>query len=101
MDILGEYERQRQVASAPIRPTSFRPGSEYGFFIKLVMRLFGGKIENGRQASIVLLVAAAAILLISLFIFARASEWFSLGSPDISVPVAGPEDPGFRSQQQQ
>ncbi len=100
MDILGEYEKQRAVASAPIRPASFRPDSEYGFFIKLVMRVSGGKIENARQASIVLLSAAGVILLISIFIFFRGSS-VSLPPPrDIlrDTPTSGLR-PGAELQQ--
>ncbi len=98
MDILAEHDRQHPVSPAPVRHTGFQPQSEYGFFIRLVIRLSGGKIENGRQASIVLLVAAAAIFLISLFIFARAGGWFSSGSSNLRVPVAGPGDPRFQNQ---
>ena len=100
MDILGEYDRQHPVASTPIQRTASSPQAEYGFFIRLVIKLSGGKIENGRQASIALLVAATAILSISLFIFARTSRWFSSGSGSLNIPVAGPEDPRFKNQQQ-
>jgi hypothetical protein len=98
MDILGEYERQNPVA--PVRSTSFRSDSEYGFFIKLVMRLSGGKIENGRQASLVLLAVAGAILLTSISIFISTSGLFSSRSTGMPAPIAGPEDPRFRNQQQ-
>ena len=81
MDILGEYESQNLDAPTQTR----RVSQEYGFFIRLVIKLSGGKIQNGRQASYVLLVAAAVVFLISLLLF--------LGIPDIgsttkiSVPV--------------
>ncbi|MBI3442619.1 MAG: hypothetical protein HY007_02540 [Candidatus Sungbacteria bacterium] len=57
MDILGEYEKQnpQPVRAAPQRQLA----DEYGFFIRLVMRLSGWKIENSRQASYVLLAAPA------------------------------------------
>lgn len=100
MDILGEYEKQHPVAQAPIRQTAFSPQSEYGFFIKLVMRLSGGKIENARQASMVLLGVAGAILLTSVFIFASASGLFSSGSSNLNVPVAGPGDTRLNTQSQ-
>lgn len=99
MDILGEYQRQNPIAAAPARQT-FSPQAEYGFFIRLVMKLSSGRIENGRQASIVLLVAAAGILLVSLVIFLRAGGWLSSGATPTNVPIAGPQDVRFQNQQQ-
>lgn len=72
MDILGAYEKQNlQQTIQPIAQRSYAP--EYGFFIRLVMRLSGGKIENARQASYVLLAAAGVIIFLALIVFIFAS----------------------------
>ena len=69
MDILGEYERQN--LDAPTQTRRAVPYSQqYGFFIRLVMRLSGGRITDARQATYVLLGVAGVIFLISLFLLA-------------------------------
>lgn len=67
MDILGEYEKQnpQPVQAAPQRQLA----PEYGFFIRLVMRLSGRRIENARQASYVLLALSITIIAVSFIIF--------------------------------
>ena len=66
MDILKQYEKQVSEINkaAPQREAL----SEYGFFIRLVMRLSGGRIHNETQASYVLIAAAALMIIASLFI---------------------------------
>ncbi|MBI3442239.1 MAG: hypothetical protein HY007_00495 [Candidatus Sungbacteria bacterium] len=79
MDLLGEYEKQnpQPVRAAPQR----RPYQEYGFFIRLVMRLSGGRIQNTRQASYILLAAAGIILLTAILVFLGAFGFSSSPSP--------------------
>lgn len=79
MDILEAYEKQnpQPVRAAPQR----QPTDEYGFFIRLVMRLSNGKIQNIRQASYVLLAAAGVILLAAILVFLEASGFFSSAKP--------------------
>ena len=80
MDILGEYEKQNPrplQQAAPQRQLA----SEYGFFIRLVIKLSGGKIENIRQASYVLLAAAGVIMVATIFVFLGTSGFFSGAKP--------------------
>lgn len=79
MDILGAYEKQNTPAVQPIAQR--QQSSEYGFFIRLVMRLSGGKITNMRQASYVLLAAAGVILLAAIVVFLGASGFSSSVRP--------------------
>ncbi len=80
MDILEAYEKQnpQPIRAAPQRQLT----DEYGFFIRLVMRLSGGKIENTRQASMVLLAVSGVIILVTVAVF-----FFSGGS---SLPPSPP-----------
>ena len=66
MDILKQYEKQfpEIKKAAP----QWEEPSEYGFFIRLVMRLSGGRINNETQASYVLIAVAALMIVASLFI---------------------------------
>ncbi|MBI3420874.1 MAG: hypothetical protein HY006_02320 [Candidatus Sungbacteria bacterium] len=67
MDILGKYEQgQPQTVTPVVSPTS---SSEYGFFVRLVMRLSGGRIHNARQANVALLIACGVMVLIALALF--------------------------------
>lgn len=84
MDILEAYEKQnpRVVQVAPQRQQS----PEHGFFIRLVMRLSGGRIENSHQASYVLLAAAGVILLAAIVVFLGGFDFFS-GAKPLHVPL--------------
>ena len=64
MGLLENYKEQNPEAfrEAP----KWRPPQEYGFFIRLVMRLSGGRVRDINQASYVLLIAAAIVALLSL-----------------------------------
>lgn len=96
MDILQAYEKQRP---QPIQASPQRqPTDEYGFFIRLVMRLSNGKIQNVKQASYVLLAAAGVILLAAALVFLEASGFFtgttSLYSTDpLHLPPALKQQP--------
>ncbi|MBI4225189.1 MAG: hypothetical protein HY617_02570 [Candidatus Sungbacteria bacterium] len=75
MDLLQEYEKNQPKAQLQrALPTegqllAQRYAPDAGFFIRLVMKLSGGRIENTRQASMVLLGVAGIILAISVTIF--------------------------------
>jgi hypothetical protein len=72
MDILAEYEKQRpQVIQQTVRRSE---SSEYGFFIRLVMRLSSGRITNTRQVSLVLAAAAGVMIFLALIIFFLVSS---------------------------
>jgi len=59
-----------------------RYAPDAGFFVRLVMRLSGGRIQNARQASLILLGTAIGIFIISTLVF-----FFSFsGGPDMVVP---------------
>ena len=64
MGLLENYKEQN--------PESFRekpqwePPREYGFFIRLVMKMSGGRIRDVNTASYALLIAAAIVALTSL-----------------------------------
>lgn len=77
MDILGQYEKQQPqvIQAAPQRQLA----PEYGFFIRLVIRLSGGRIQDSRRAVYVLLGIAAVFMLASLL--------FLFGVPGLSAPT--------------
>jgi len=79
MDILGAYEKQNP---QPVQQALQRSqSSEYGFFIRLVMRLSGGRIENTRQASYVLLAIAGVIMVAAISVFLGVFGFSSSTSP--------------------
>lgn len=59
MDLLSQYKVQHPEAFR--EKPKWKPPSEYGFFIRLVMRLSGGRIREARQASYVLLMVTLLI----------------------------------------
>lgn len=62
MDILGEYEKNQP--QMPIKQPSYgNAAPSEGLLIRVVMKLSGGKVQNRRQALIVLLVVAGVGLL--------------------------------------
>ncbi len=81
MDLLEQYKQQHPEVLQPA--STWSPPREYGFFIRLVMRLSGGKIRDINQASYVLAIAGAVIVVISTAIFIYD---FS-GSGTVSSPV--------------
>lgn len=97
MDILAEYEKQNQ---KPIQASPQRqPTDEYGFFIRLVMRLSGGKIENIRQASYVLLAAAGLVMITAIVVFLWTSRFFT--STKLLPPADPLRSPNSAGQQRQ
>ncbi len=85
MDLLSQYKQDRPEA---LRPTpQWEPPKEFGFFIRLVMRLSGGRIREVNRASYVLLGIAIITVIVS------AVLYFQSGTPGPSgriIPVAGP-----------
>ncbi len=67
MDILSQYKEQHPEAFK--EKPQWQPPSEYGFFIRLVMRLSGGRIREARQASLALVIAAGVVFVASIGIF--------------------------------
>lgn len=67
MDLLEQYKQEHPEAFRE-KPV-YEPPKEYGFFIRLVMRLSGGKIRDLNQAARVLLIAGIAVFAISIGIF--------------------------------
>lgn len=68
MDILEQYKSQH--------PEAFRPqaapsagAEEYGFIIKLVLRMPGGAVRSPKQANKILLGAAGAVFVTALILF--------------------------------
>ena len=76
MGILEQYEKQFPEAnkSAP----RWQPSSEYGFWVRLVMKLSGGRIQDEAKANQMLIIAAVAMLVISFFIFFGVPGFSSL-----------------------
>lgn len=71
MDLLSQYKQQNPKAFQEKKPLrlSDEYGRTYTGMVAFVMRLSGGRIRDVRQASYVLLGAAALIVLISLGVF--------------------------------
>lgn len=81
MDILAKYEAENPHIVRHLRQTSIAP--EYGFFVRLIMGLSGGKIQDARRANtvlfgITLLIMATAVLI---FIFAGSATQISSPGP--------------------
>jgi len=88
MDLLSQYKQDHPEA---LRPTpQWEPPKEYGFFIRLVMRLSGGRIREINQASYILLGAAALVLVVSIFLY------FGLpGTGPATTPLLREAHPGI------
>ncbi|MBI3442188.1 MAG: hypothetical protein HY007_00230 [Candidatus Sungbacteria bacterium] len=75
MDLLQEYNKTQPKIQLPhTLPTegqllAQRYAPDAGFFVRLVMKLSGGRIQNTKQASIILLIFAMIVMIISLFLF--------------------------------
>ncbi|TSC77745.1 MAG: hypothetical protein G01um101433_498 [Parcubacteria group bacterium Gr01-1014_33] len=95
MDILDQYEKQHGSTeparvSPPISsPQNWGRNEEYGSFVRLVMRLSGGKIKDDYQANIILLVIGGIFFAVSIFLFARAF-WSPSSTPIIETPGEQP-----------
>jgi hypothetical protein len=69
MDILEQYEKQSpQISAQPDQWGALREFRDESFLVRLVVRLSGGRIQNVKQASYVLLGFAVVMILISIFL---------------------------------
>lgn len=64
MDLLSQYRKDHPEVFQP--GSQWQPPKEYGFFIRLVMRLSGGRIRDVNTASYALLGAAVLIFVAAL-----------------------------------
>jgi len=86
MDILEQYEKENsQVFS---RVSQWEPSQEYGGLTHFVVRIFGGRIQNERQASLILLGIVTVATLIAFIIFFTTQHVSD--SSKIYSPVAQP-----------
>ena len=67
MGILEQYEKQFPETNKPT--PQWQPASEYGFFVKLVMKLSGGRIRDEVRANYVLAVITVILFIISIILF--------------------------------
>ena len=67
MGILEQYEKQFPEANKPT--PQWQPSSEYGFWVRLVMKLSGGRIQDEKIANYVLLGAVLLLMVIAIMIF--------------------------------
>lgn len=65
MDILSKYQQEHPEAFRE-KPAAIHVSDEYGFFIRTVMRVSGGRIQTMRQATRALAGIAVIILLAAL-----------------------------------
>ena len=92
MGILEQYEKQFPEANKPA--PQWQPASEYGFFVKLVMKLSGGRIRNERGANYVLLGVAGIIFFVAIliFIFSGPSSAGKARFSTVCFPAACPKE---------
>ncbi|MFY9462886.1 MAG: hypothetical protein WAP52_01735 [Candidatus Sungiibacteriota bacterium] len=71
MDLLEQSKQQNPEKFRDQKPAPIADeyGREYSKMIAFVMRLSGGRIRDARQASYVLLVVSAVIMVVSLVLF--------------------------------
>jgi hypothetical protein len=67
MDILSQYNKERSDA---LGDQTWSPSAEYGFLIRLVMRLSGGRIQDARKVTVVLVAATLTGLAASVAVLA-------------------------------
>jgi len=87
MDILTHYQQEEGQYQSPVQGAAqekFSP-TQRGFFIRLAMRLSGGRIKDERSASIVLFAVAIFVFILAGIIFV-----WGLGGVGGTVPVAPP-----------
>lgn len=66
MDILEQYEKENSEASS--RAPQWEPSEEYGGLTRFVIRIFRGRIENEKQANIVLIILAVCMFIITIIV---------------------------------
>lgn len=74
MDILSQYEKQSPAVSH--EQPMYQLPSEYGFLIRLVMKISGGRIKDAIRANYILIGVAIVFLIIAgmIFLFARSGS---------------------------
>ena len=84
MDIIQQYEKQFPEMNKPT--PQWQPSREYGFLIRFVMRLSGGKIRDEAKALSILLIVAVLGFAVSIGIVVYS---FSGGSlpPNLGLHV--------------
>lgn len=70
MDLLSQYQQEHPEPMP--QPLAHEPDGNYGFFIRLVMRLSGGRIRDARTASRALLFGGTVIAIIATYLFISA-----------------------------
>ena len=80
MGLLENYKEQNPEAFR--KAPQWEPPREYGFFIRLVMRLSGGRIRDVNKASYVLLTVAVIIVIVALILFFAGNS--------ARIPLPGP-----------
>ena len=73
MDILEKYKGEHPEAFRP-RENPGLAEDEYGFLIKLAIRMPGGFVQNARQANRMLLAAAGIAFAVAIFLFFRGGS---------------------------
>lgn len=91
MDLLEQYKQQHPEAFK--EKPKWQPPSEYGFFIRLVMRLSGGRIREVREATYVLLGGAIVMAVVAIIVL--IVTFSSSPTPALRIPPAGPGDPNY------
>lgn len=89
MDILAQYEKENPTPEKSFKEINGESSDDYGYLINLLMRFSGGRIQNARQASFVLLTATGVIFGASIIIFIMQSRNTSLYHKPI--PIKGHE----------
>lgn len=68
MDILAQYEKENPKQEQASQNIYDDQSEDYGAIIHWVMKVSGGRIQDVRQANMVLIVAAVIMIIISLFL---------------------------------
>ena len=74
MDILAQYEKENPKQEQAPQNMYDDPSEDYGQIIRLLMKISMGKIQNVKQANIVLIIGAIIMLIIS-FVLLFETGW--------------------------
>ena len=74
MDLLSQYKQDHpeEFREKP-RPVGSADRSQYGFLIRVVMKMSGGLITDANQASYTLLIGAILLIAIAAFFYYKFS----------------------------
>ena len=74
MDLLSQYKQDHpEEFREKSRPSTSPDRSQYGFLIRMVMKMSGGLITDANQASYALLVAIVLLAAIAAFFYYKIS----------------------------